>query len=412
VDAPRPPRFQRLSRRQLAGFDLLLAALVGQILLNEVLRRPHLALATPITVVVVLSATVALRRWRPWWALGFSLAASLFGMIAGFLTDPMVALALVLYVVVVTQPTRPGLLALLAIEASITGAVFASALAWRPLPLTVLPGTGIVQAVTWVAATAVRRQRQYRSALHRYELDRVRADHALAAAQAGQAVAEERLRIAQELHDVLAHSVSVIAVQAGMGHLVIDDQPGKARQALAAIEVTSRTALDEVRHLLTALRRPDPATVSAEASARPGEPGQGVAPVHTLADLPELIRQLGQTGLQVDLRIAGEPRQLPATMELTIYRIIQEALTNVIKHASTDRGRVLLEYSHSMLVIEITDNGPADARSRPVPSDVPPGGHGLIGMRERVAVYGGSLVAGPLPHRGFRVLARLPFPAA
>jgi signal transduction histidine kinase len=214
---------------------------------------------------------------------------------------------------------------------------------------------------------------------------------------AHRAVAEERLRLARELHDVVAHSISVIAVQSGVGAHVANTQPKEAVKALAAIQATSRTALTELRRLLGVLRQE-------------GEPQGSLAPMPGLADLDSLLAETAKAGLAVRLRVEGTPSPLPAGVDLSAYRIVQEALTNVVKHAGPARAQVTVGYHDRDVTVEVTDDGrgvvaPAgDGRAEV--------GHGLIGMRERVAAFGGALEVGPRPGGGFRVAARLPFAAA
>ena len=202
-------------------------------------------------------------------------------------------------------------------------------------------------------------------------------------------MAEERLRIARELHDVIAHSMSVIAVQSAVGNHVIDTQPTEARQALAAIEATSRSALTEMRRLLGVLRQE-------------GEPRGSLTPAPGLADLASLVGQVQDAGLRVWINVEGQRGSIPPGIDLSAYRIIQEALTNVIKHAAASSANVTISYRPDSVTVEITDQG----------SSGPPGrtgsGHGIIGMRERVAVFGGEFAAGPGPDGGFRVRACFP----
>jgi signal transduction histidine kinase len=210
--------------------------------------------------------------------------------------------------------------------------------------------------------------------------------------RARRAVTEERLRIARELHDVVAHSMSVIAVQSGVGHHVLDTQPEEARRALAAIETTSRAALIEMRRLLGVLRQE-------------GEPRAALAPAPGLADLPFLLEQVTQAGLDVTLTMLGEVPQVSAPVDLTTYRIVQEALTNILKHGGPT-AQVRITYSEAEVYVEVLDDGrPRAPRPAAARSDL---GHGLIGMRERVAVFGGRLSAGTRPGGGYRVAAHLP----
>jgi signal transduction histidine kinase len=213
---------------------------------------------------------------------------------------------------------------------------------------------------------------------------------------ARRAVVEERLRLARELHDVVAHAMSVIAVQSGVGAHVADTQPEEAAKALAAIEATSRAALEELRRLLGVLRQED-------------EPQGDLAPVPGLADLEGLLAEVAKTGLAVKLQVHGTRPSLPAGVDLSAYRIVQEALTNVVKHAGPARAQVTVGYHDQNVTVEVTDDGRGAMTSA---SDGRVGsGHGLIGMRERVAAFGGNLEVGPGLDGGFRVAARLPLGA-
>jgi signal transduction histidine kinase len=212
------------------------------------------------------------------------------------------------------------------------------------------------------------------------------------------AAAEERLRIAREMHDVLAHSMSVIAVQASFGHYVIDSRPDEAATALGLIETTSREALAEIRDLLGVLRRHETGpndSANGKAGAAPLGPAPG------LAELDHLLARTAEAGVDADIEVRGEARTLPPGLELSIHRIVQEALTNVVKHSAAEQCRIVLEYRHDELLLDITDDGPADTADAPA-------GHGLIGMRERVDLHRGRFAAGPLPGGGFQVTARIP----
>jgi signal transduction histidine kinase len=198
------------------------------------------------------------------------------------------------------------------------------------------------------------------------------------------------LRIARELHDVVAHSMSVIAVQAGTGRMVIDDDAEHARRALASIEETSKRALNEMRRLLGVLR-----AETADAAA--------LAPVPTLDDLDRLVAHAVEGGTPVDLSVDGDRRKAPAGIELAAYRVLQEALTNVRRHAAGAPARVHLSFETAALVVEV-ENPLADGRRGPAT-----GGHGLLGMRERVLLYGGTFDAGPHLDGTFRLSARIPY---
>jgi signal transduction histidine kinase len=201
------------------------------------------------------------------------------------------------------------------------------------------------------------------------------------------AMAEEQARIARELHDVIAHSVSMIVVQAAAADDVFDERPDQAREALRSIEQAGRDAMAELRRLLSAVR--------------PGVQEEGTEPQPGLDRIDELAESLRAGGLQVAVRREGEPADLPAGLDLSAYRIVQEALTNTLRHARATRADVTLSYATDALELDIRDDGRAPAGNGT-------GGHGLVGMRERAALLGGELEAGPHPDGGYRVHARLP----
>jgi signal transduction histidine kinase len=210
--------------------------------------------------------------------------------------------------------------------------------------------------------------------------DRERAAH--------DAVMAERSRIARELHDAVAHSMSVMVVQAGAARTVIDRDPEAAKAAIARIEETGRDGLTEMRRLIGVLTAPG---TEADLSPQPG-----------LAQFEALLETVRGAGVPVEVVTRGRPRQLPPSADLIAYRVVQEALTNVVRHAGGAHARVLLDWSHDALAIEVADDGRGGAADAA-------GGHGLIGMRERVALYGGSLETGARPGGGFSVRVRLPF---
>jgi signal transduction histidine kinase len=251
------------------------------------------------------------------------------------------------------------------------------------------PGVGnfvvasIIFAVVWAVAFGVgRKSVEADEAKERaVRAEREREERARAA------VAEERARIARELHDVVGHSVSVMTVQAsGVRRLLRPDQD-REREALLVVERTGREALAEMRRMVGVLRRPE------EAPA--------LAPQPSLDHLSRLVDQAREAGLPVELRIEGEATQLPAGVDLTAYRLVQEGLTNVVKHAQATRAEVLVNYGDSYLEVTIRDDGKGVGNGDG-------GGHGLVGMRERVSVYGGELDAGPQPGGGYRLRAKLP----
>jgi signal transduction histidine kinase len=216
------------------------------------------------------------------------------------------------------------------------------------------------------------------------------------------AVAEERARIARELHDVVAHSVSVMVVQAGAARRLVDGDPAQARQALTSIESTGRQALAEMRRLLGVMRH--------DGDARPEEAADALAPQPGLADLDALVSRARDAGLEVELQVEGAPRPLAAGVDLSAYRIVQEALTNCLKHAGAAKAIVRLCYGREDLELQVLDDGRGVVGLRDASREN--SGHGLIGMRERVAVFGGNLDVGPRPGGGFKVDAQLPLEPA
>jgi signal transduction histidine kinase len=233
------------------------------------------------------------------------------------------------------------------------------------------------------AAVRSLRERQHELAAQAAELEREREENAR------RAVLEERVRIARELHDVVAHHVSVMGIQAGAARRVMASRPEQAEAVLSSIEASSRQAVVELHRLLGFLRRADQA--------------DELAPQPDLAELPELVAQAGQGRLAVELSVEGDRRPLPRTLEVSAYRVIQEALTNALKHSGGTTARVRVDYTPSALEIEVLDDGGSSDRAG---DSV--GGHGLIGMRERVGLHGGHLRAGHTPEGGFLVQATFP----
>jgi len=243
---------------------------------------------------------------------------------------------------------------------------------------------------SWSLGENVRTRRAYLGQLE----ERARRLEAEREEDARRAVQEERARIARELHDVVAHHVSAIAVQAGVAAAIAERQPERAREALTFIQQTSRQALAEMRALLTVLRGDE-------------EVGAERAPQPSLAQVAQLVGQSRAAGLSVTLEVEGAVRPLPEALDLSAYRIVQEALTNSLKHAGRSQARVLVHYAPDALELEISDNGHG-AGPNAMAAAGDGAGRGLIGMRERVALFGGELVAGPASDHGFRVRARLP----
>jgi signal transduction histidine kinase len=248
-------------------------------------------------------------------------------------------------------------------------------------------GNGIIFATAFLAGDNIRRRRERLADLEA----RADAEETTRRALAREAVAAERQRIARELHDVVAHSLSVMVVQAGAARRLVTTKPDRAAEALGAIETTGREALDEMRRLLGVLRASDGAPETPD-----------LAPQPSLVHLDDLTR--ADPGLPVDVVVDGQPAPLPAAIDLQAYRIVQEALTNVRKHAGPARATVHLHYGTDALEVRVDDDGRGASASPP--SDG--GGHGLVGMRERAALCGGELRAGPRPGGGWSVTARLP----
>jgi signal transduction histidine kinase len=398
VSDPTPDRVSRVSRLRPVfwiALDCLVALGYAGWLIAGLVSEPNPGVYLPLGLGATVAAglAMALRRRYPLGALVVVLVAL---MAVGW--PHQVSLPPMAYVLYLAAHSYRGWRALAALAATLLAPV--PAVLWGSLTITGYIFSAELAAAVWFAGFVLGRYREY-------EADRRRHRARLAEAEvekARRAVTDERLRIARELHDVLAHSMSVITVQAGFGHLVIDDRPAEAKAALGAIETTGREALVQMRRLLGVLRADGPDSADGGGAALTPAPG--------LADLDRLVAQTAKAGVRVDLRITGRPRELPAGIDLSAYRIVQEALTNVVRHAQTPAGRVAVDYGSDELSIEITDDGPECPNpDTPVSADdgVGAGGrHGLIGMRERVGLYGGRFSAGPLPTRGFRVAAQLP----
>jgi signal transduction histidine kinase len=235
-------------------------------------------------------------------------------------------------------------------------------------------------------------------------LTRLQAEHEAATALA---LATERARIASELHDVVTHNVSVMIVQAGAARQVLTNSPGAARDALLAVESSGRAAMAELRYLLGLL---SPAAGAGDLAREGGPDTDQLQPQPGLRQLSALVDRVRAAGLEVELR-AAVPSDLPPGLDLAAYRVIQEALTNVLKHAGTTQAAVSVDWQRGCLAVCVTDAGPRTPVAAGPDAAVPGTGRGLLGMRERVAVYGGELTAGPVPGGGWRVQASLPLDA-
>jgi signal transduction histidine kinase len=380
---PRVNRSLRLSRAQLVMLDAGAAVAFTVVLLSFALARPHPASNIPGWAVWLVEAGVGLpvgvRRLWPVSSFLVALAASLVAAVLGLEYGYFASAAAALYLVALTRPgpvrlsaTGAGLLAGAAILAAGVAGPRSGA------------GTAVVIGVaaiagTWTVGRAVRERRAYA----RVEAERL----------AERAVNEERLRIARELHDVVAHSMSLIAVKAGVARHVARSRPEETVDALRVIEDTSKSGLTEMRRLLGVLRTDNTL-------------GEELAPVPGLGDLPGLVQRAASAGVRVDLDLHADP-DVPAGVGLSAYRIVQEALTNVIRHAAPAHCQVTITAQGGEIRIEVIDDGPG---RRVLPSGPHPG-HGLAGMRERALICGGELTASPLDGSGFQVKARLPYTA-
>jgi signal transduction histidine kinase len=279
----------------------------------------------------------------------------------------------------------------------VAGITFQAGAQWR------VPG--LVTAFSLILIAVVANAIQARDRIRR-----IQAEHAAATRRA---LDEERALIASELHDVVTHNVSVMIVQAGAARQVLGADPAEATAALLAVEASGRAAMTELRHLLGLLSPAGGAGPAAGPDPGGAETGQDLSPQPGLGQLQPLIDRLAVAGLPVELQVCGAPRVLPPGLDLAAYRVVQEALTNVLKHAGKPETTVRLGYRDTELVAEVTDAGRPVPAAGPAAGAVPGSGRGLLGLRERIALYGGELDAGPRPGGGWLVRARLPVdPAA
>jgi signal transduction histidine kinase len=360
-----------------AGF-VIVGQLVAWKLLQDSNVSPHGSRAVQSLLYLCLDALVFFWRLAPLRALvamgPVGIAQTSLGGTSSFLAG-FIAVIFVLFGVASRKPLRLTLAAAVYVLCVLIGIINRSEELHygNELPFAIVI---IVLAVS--LGTALRlRGAQARRALAR--ADQLEAERE-------RVLGEERARIARELHDVIAHSVSVMIVQAGAARMSLNGASTQATGSILAVERAGRQALDEMRRLLGILRQ------------GAGEPQ--LSPQPGLSDLDSLLDQVRAAGLSVELELIGEPLQLAPGIDLTAYRIVQEALTNAIKHAGQTTARLRVAYTPEAIELEVLDHGRGGAASS--------GGHGLVGMRERVDLYGGSLEVGPRPDGGFRVHARLP----
>jgi len=413
---PRPPLTKRMRPVHWIAIDCVVGgflALCDAVAVGRNFPDGRARLPLVLLFMVVVFIPVALRRRAPVTAFG---ALVVLGVLLAKLPPAVpgvifLGAAFVLYTVTVEGRRRTGAAALglmLAVMVFLTGAGTGG----RPradyagefVPV------ALANVIAWMTGYSVRQRRLYVVTLQQQA--------------ANSAVAEERLRIARELHDVVAHSMSVIAVQAGYGQYVIDASPDGAKNALGAIQATSRDALEEMRRMLGVLRQQDVTPGQVKVNPAPGQapPGDGqppagggaqapLAPAPGLASLGRLIERTGGAGVRVMLNVSGHPRPAPAGVDLSAYRIVQEALTNVVRHAGTGASCVVsVTYTDADLVIRVSDDGGLPVTLPSVSVAAAGTGHGIIGMRERVHLCGGTFSAGPLRDGGFQVMAALPLP--
>jgi signal transduction histidine kinase len=391
---------QRLSRVQLITLDALASAGYTAVLVGlTVGLSPHHARVPMWAGCLIVAGTgvpAAARRLWPVPVFCVVLAVSLVSLAAGTARDPFIAAGFALYLVALTSRGRPEVpLARMSLIAAVGlllavvlgGAAPAGSAQGLAGNIGLLVSGAAVMYGAWTLGRAIRERRTYA---------------ARAAAQlAEQAVATERLRIARELHDVVAHSMGVIAVKAGVANYLLRSRPEEAGDALRVIETASRSGLADLRRMLGVLRSEDGS----------GEESADLAPAPGLDGLPALARQAALAGVQVDLDVR-RTADLPEAVSLSAYRIVQEALTNVIRHAAPASCRVLVAANEKEVTIDVSDDGPGTRVLPRLPgSDGQAAGHGLIGMRERAELHGGSFEAGPRAEGGFKVSAKLRFEA-
>ncbi|HEX7611268.1 MAG TPA: sensor histidine kinase [Candidatus Limnocylindrales bacterium] len=368
--------------------DVILAVVLAAVTMHTAIQDGVNLNAVSLAVMALQTLPVAVRRRNPVRILAVTGAATTLYYVLGYPDSTgFLGVLIAFYTVAANEPRRRAMVAAaittIGILVSLLGyAAFSSLQSWA----TSLGSTFFLFGVAWLVGDNLRVRRAYTRELE----DRARDLMSEREDRASMAVIEERARIARELHDVVAHYVSVMVVQAAGARRIADKDPAAARGALEAVESAGRTALAEMRRMLEVLRADDP----------------GVGPQPGLDELDRLIKQVRSVGLPVELKIEGSACCLPAGMDLAAYRIVQEALTNTVKHGGKADALVTVRYTTDTLEIEVVDDGRGAAA--PLLSMGVPGGHGLIGMKERVALFGGQLSVGPVLTGGYRVFARMP----
>jgi signal transduction histidine kinase len=362
---------------------------------------------TVILIAMMTTLPLALRRRYPLSAFWMILVAS---VVAPHLADNLITLGAVLlaaYSAVVHSRFRLAAWVSVPLAGLVVATAFPTILPPGRLPGRVFALLGLLPVLYVGQAVHQWRSRARES---QARLDRLQAEHEAATVLA---LATERTRIASELHDVVTHNVSVMIVQAGAARQVLTDSPGAATDALLAVESSGRAAMAELRHLLGLL---SPLADGEDSALAGGQNADQLHPQPGLGQLTSLTDRVRAAGLAVQLRADVAPPDLPPGLDLTAYRVIQEALTNVLKHAGATKATVSVDRQHDRLAVCVSDAGPGEPG--PVPGTalradvaVPGTGRGLLGLRERVALYGGEFTAGPLPGGGWCVQASLPLDA-
>lgn len=375
---------------------VITAAAFVLFLLGSVVRGDESLTAPPIAaylLAVVSCAALPLRHRTPLPVMVVTTLCSVLAMVAGLMLTPLVVVpAMITAYTIAVRAERRTTAAVLLISAAL---LMAAGLVLQPLSWSTVTrtcSTVIFPLAAGVLGHSAQNRRAYLAAVEERAL---RAEESRES-EARRRVAEERVRIARELHDLVAHEITLANAQATVAAHFFDSRPEQARTSLRQLVETTRQALDELRATVGLLRESGD-------HAQPAEPAPG------LAQLPTLIESFRRAGLTVSVHEEGPAGTLPPGLDLTAYRIIQEALTNVTKHAGIGRARVGLAWTRDLVTLTITDDGPGD-HTIPGPS-AGSGGYGLIGIRERVTAVGGRLVAGRRPEGGFRVVAELPRPA-
>ncbi len=352
--------------------------------------NPTPADALAVALVIVGFGAIALRRRFPMAVLIVSTGAAISYVVRDYPDNGLPVMALIALYTVASLRRRRVWVGALVVFLVLLGASVVT----HPEEVNVVDfaGNAAIFGIAAVFGDSARLRKAYLAALEARAADLERNQQV----EAQRAVAEERLRIARELHDVVAHAMSVVAVQSGVGAHVIDTDPAEAKRILQNVKVTSREALDEMRRLLGVLRDQES---EADGSARTLAPAPGLDGVDMLA------QSLRAAGVPVQVTISGARTEVPPGVDLCAFRIVQEALTNVLKHAGQARAQVDVGYRPGSVTVVVTDDG-RGASAAPGPAG---SGHGLLGMRERVAVFGGELTTGPRVGGGFRVAATLPF---